>query len=204
MQFESPSPQAEKKLLQSFRQGDPEAMQAIVNYYERSLYNFGLRICGQKQDAEDILQDTFLSAFRSLQDFRGESSLKTWLFKIAAHACFKKRRKKKCEPDYELSLESLLPASQEQGEYDIPDLSTDPSKSLLDSELKNIILEGMQALPPIYRMVFNLRDLEGFSTEQTAQIMDLTPQAIKTRLHRARLFLRKTISERYRKDSSHA
>ncbi len=194
----------EHRLLERFRQGDPEAMNDLVNQYEQRLYNFGLRMCGQKEDAEDIIQDTFLSAFRYLDGFREETRLKNWLFKIAANACFRKRRKKKCEPDRELSLEDMAPGEGAAGQYDIPDWDNDPSKHLLRGELKQVIDEAVLSLPPMYRMVFNLRDMEGFSTEETAAILDLTPQAIKTRLHRARLFLRKTISERYRKDVPHA
>lgn len=194
----------EHLLIERFKQGHPGAMEEIVSRYEEALYNFGLRMCGQKQDAEDIIQDTFLSAFRYLDSFREETSLKNWLYKIAANACFRMRRKKKCEPDYELSLEDLLPGDGAAGQFDIPDWSEDPSDNLLRSELKTVIEEAVHELPPLYRMVFNLRDMEGFSTEETAAIMDITPQAVKTRLHRARLFLRKKISERYRKDVPHA
>jgi RNA polymerase sigma-70 factor, ECF subfamily len=190
----------EHRLIESFKQGNPEAMEEIISRYEEPLYNFGLRMCGHKQDAEDIIQDTFLSAFLYLDSFREESSLKNWLYKIAANACFRMRRKKKCEPDYELSLEDLLPGDGEAGNFDIPDWTDDPSDNLLRNELRKVIEQAVRELPPIYRMVFNLRDMEGFSTDETATIMDITPQAVKTRLHRARLFLRQKISERYRKD----
>ena len=194
----------EHQLIERFREGAPEAMEEIVTRYEDTLYNFGFRMCGHKEDAEDILQDTFLSAFRYLDGFREETRLKNWLFKIAANACYRKRRKKKGEPDFELSLEALLPGDGAAGQYDIPDWSSDPSERLLQSELKQVIGEAVRALPPKYRMVFNLRDMEGFSTEETASILEITPQAVKTRLHRARLFLRKEISERYRKELPHA
>jgi RNA polymerase sigma-70 factor (ECF subfamily) len=194
----------EHRLIERFKQDDPDAMEEIVGLYEEGLYNFGLRMCGQREDAEDIIQDTLLSAFRYLKDFREETRLKNWLYKIAANACFRKRRKKKCEPDYELSLENLVPGEGAAGRYDIPDWNEDPSMNLLRSELKSVIDEAVQTLPPIYRMVFNLRDMEGFSTEETADIMDITPQAVKTRLHRARLHLREKITERYRKDVPHA
>ena len=194
----------EHQLIERFREGAPEAMEEIVTRYEDTLYNFGFRMCGHKEDAEDILQDTFLSAFRYLDGFREETRLKNWLFKIAANACYRKRRKKKGEPDFELSLEALLPGDGAAGQYDIPDWSSDPSERLLQSELKQVIGEAVRALPPKYRMVFNLRDMEGFSTEETATILEITPQAVKTRLHRARLFLRKEISERYRKELPHA
>lgn len=186
-----------------FRHGDPAAMREVVDLYEGSLYNFGLRICGHKQDAEDILQDTFLNAFRNPQSFRGESGLKTWLFRIAANACFKKRRRKKGQPEFELSLEELLPSGEAEARFQIPDPGGDPSRRMLDSELRRILAEGMQSLPPIYRMVFDLRDMEGFSTEETAHIMGISPQAVKSRLHRARLYLRKTISQRYQGEGWH-
>lgn len=194
----------EHRLIEQFRKGSPNAMEQIVGLYEESLYNFGFRMCGHKEDAEDILQETFLNAFRYLDGFREETKLKNWLYKIAANACRRKRRKKKGEPDYELSLEALLPGDGDGGYYEIPDWSEDPSENLLQSELKQVIGEAVVALPPKYRMVFNLRDMEGFSTEETANILDITPQAVKTRLHRARLFLRESISERYRKDVPHA
>jgi len=194
----------EHHLVKRFQDGDADVMTDIVNLFEQSLYNFGLRMCGQKEDAEDIIQETFLSAFRYLKSFREETRLKNWLFKIAANACFRKRRKKKCEPDRELSLENIMPGEGAAGRYDIPDWNNNPAESLLRGELKQVIDEAVQELPPMYRMVFNLRDMEGFSTEETAAIMDVTPQAVKTRLHRARLFLRKSISERYRKDVPHA
>jgi len=194
----------EHRLIERFREGAPEAMEEIVSRYEDSLYNFGFRMCGHKEDAEDILQDTFLSAYRYLDGFREETRLKNWLFKIAANACYRKRRKKKGEPDFELSLEALLPGDGAAGQFDIPDWSSDPSERLLQSELKEVIGEAVRALPPKYRMVFNLRDMEGFSTEETASILEITPQAVKTRLHRARLFLRKEISERYRRELPNA
>jgi len=194
----------EHRLVAQFREGSEEAMEDIINLYEESLYNFGFRMCGHKEDAEDILQETFLSAFRYLNSFREETRLKNWLFKIAANACHRKRRKKKGAPDFEISLESLLPDNDGAGRYDIPDWSWDPAETLLQAELKKVIGESVRSLPPKYRMVFNLRDMEGFSTEETAEILGITPQAVKTRLHRARLFLRREITEHYRRGSGNA
>ncbi len=195
----------EHRLVERFREDPPGAIQELVETYEEGLYNFGIRMCGQKEDAEDIVQETFLSAFRYLEDFREEARLKNWLFKIAANACRRKRRKKSSEPDYELSLDSLLPGGDGESEtYQIPDVSSDPSQDLLRAELKEVIRGALGSLPPKYRMTFSLRDMEGFSTEETAEIMGVTPQAVKTRLHRARLFMRKSISEHYRKDRAGA
>jgi RNA polymerase sigma-70 factor (ECF subfamily) len=156
-----------------------------------------MKMCGHLQDAEDIAQETFLSAFRYLNGFREETKLRNWLFKIAARACMRKRRKKKHEPDREISLESLMQEGA-GGTYDIPDWSEDPSDNVLRTELKAIIHDAIQSLSPKYRMVFNLRDVEGFSTEETGEILGISAQAVKTRLHRARMFLRDKISKKYR------
>ena len=186
------------QLIEQFRNGSPEAMEKIVERYEESIFNFGLRMCGQVQDAEDIMQETFLNALRSLHNFREETKLKNWLFRIAANACLRKRRKKKFELERELSHESLMPGAGSEAKFDIPSLSPDPDSELLRAELRDVINDAVSSLPPKYRMVFSLRDVEGFDTEETAQILGITSQAVKTRLHRARLFLRKKISEHYR------
>lgn len=185
------------ELIARFKEGSPEAMEKIVDRYEEGIFNFVLRMCGHRQDAEDIMQETFLNAFRSLKDFREETKLRNWLFRIASHACQRKRRKKKFEPDRELSLESLVPGEGSGGGYEIPDWSGNPAEDLLRSELKEVIENAVQMLPPNYRLVFNLRDIEGFSTEETADILGISIQSVKTRLHRARLFLRKELSAHY-------
>jgi len=189
--------QTDEHLVRDFKSGSTRAMEKIVERYENPIFAFGLKMCGQPHDAEDITQETFLSAFRYLDGFRGEAKLKNWLFKIAARACIKKRRKKKCEPDRELSLESFMHDGESPGRYDIPDWSEDPADNVLRAELKHIIDKAVTSLPPKYRMVFTLRDIEGFSTGETAEILHLTPQTVKTRLHRARLFLREEIANAY-------
>ncbi len=183
-------------LVEAFKQGSAQAMERIVEIYAPSVFTFGLKMCGQKQDAEDIAQETFLNAFRYLDRFRGETKLKNWLFKIAARACMRKRRKKKCAPDKELSLESFIQDGREIG-MDIPDLADDPSDQLLRAELRGHIDEAIQELPPKYRIVFSLRDMQGFNTEETSEILGISIQSVKTRLHRARLFIRDKISHHY-------
>jgi RNA polymerase sigma-70 factor (ECF subfamily) len=187
-------------LIVRFKAGSMEAMEKIVERYEKRIFTFGLKMCGHLQDAEDIVQETFLNAFRYLGRFREETKLKNWLFKIAARACIRKRRKKKCEPDYEISLESFVHEDGSDIKYEIPDLSEDPSDNILHAELKQVIDAAIQSLPHKYRLVFNLRDTEGFSTEETSEILGISVQSVKTRLHRARLFLREKISGHYREE----
>ena len=184
-------------LIAEFKAGSMEAMEKIVGRYEDRIFTFGLKMCGHLQDAEDIAQETFLNAFRYLKDFREETKLKNWLFMIATRACIRKRRKKKCEPDYEISLDSFVHEDGSDGKYEIPDWSDDPSDNVMRAELKKIIDAAIQTLPHKYRLVFNLRDIEGFSTKETAEILEISTQSVKTRLHRARLFLREEISKQY-------
>ena len=186
------------RLISEFKAGSMEAMEKIVERYEKRIFTFGLKMCGHLQDAEDIVQETFLNAFKYLKDFREETQLKNWLFKIAATACIRKRRKKKCEPDHEISLESFIPHNGADTRYEIPDWSDDPSNNMLRSELKRIIDAAIQTLSHKYRLVFTLRDIEGFSTQETADILGISSQSVKTRLHRARLFLREKISTAYK------
>jgi len=191
-------------LITQFKNGSTEAMEGIVQRYEGRIFNFVLRMCGQVQDAEDVMQETFLSAFRSLHEFREKAKLKNWLFRIASRACIKKRRKKKFEPHKEIPLESLLAQKGSRGKDEIPDWSSDPADDLLRSELKQVIEDAIRSLPPKYRLVFNLRDFNGFDTEETAEILGITTQSVKTRLHRARLYLRAKISDHYKDGDEHA
>ena len=184
-------------LITRFKAGSMDAMEKIVERYEDQIFTFGLKMCGHLQDAEDIVQETFLNAFKYLNDFREETKLRNWLFKIAARVCFRKRRKKKFEPERELSLESFVMKDGLSSSYDIPDLSNNPSEQLERNELKQIINKSILSLPPKYRFVFNLRDIEGFSTKEASEILGITAQTVKTRLHRARLFLREKISEQF-------
>ncbi|MDZ7698457.1 MAG: sigma-70 family RNA polymerase sigma factor [Deltaproteobacteria bacterium] len=184
------SEKTDAQLIEAFKAGSMAAMEAIVNRYEDRIFTFGLKMCGQLQDAEDIMQETFLNAFRYLDGFRQETKLRNWLFKIASSACIKKRRKKKCEPDHELSLDAF-PGNGKNTTYQIPDWSNDPSSAVMRGEMKQIMDTAIQALPHKNKLVFNLRDIEGFSTKETADILGISVESVKTRLHRARRFLRK-------------
>ena len=192
----------DRRLIDAFKNGSMEAMEQIVERYGDSIFTFGLKMCRHREDAEDVTQETLLNAFRYLDGFRGDTKLRNWLFTIAARVCIRKRRKKKCEPDRTLSLESFARDDGSHGTYEIPDWSEDPADTLLRTETKRIIDDAIDELPPKYRAVFTLRDVEGFSTQETADIMDISPQSVKTRLHRARLFLRDGIAHHYGKDSA--
>ena len=173
-------------------------MADLADSYASRLFNFGMRMCGNPEDAQDMVQDTFLNIIRYLGGFRGETKLKNWVYRLAATACIRKRRGKN-KPDRELPLEALRPGHDSEGpEPDIPDWSNYPADSLLNDELRHRLARAVRRLPHKYRVVFNLRDLEGFSTNEVADMLEITPQSVKTRLHRARAFLRLELAEYYK------
>ena len=158
------------------------------------MYRFAQRLCGSPEDAKDLVQETFLSAYRNLKDFRGESSVSTWLYTIAAHACQRMRRKRKGEPDYKLSLDALIPTSDGEMAIQVPDEDLSPEERLEYKELRRSLLSAVHKLPKKYRMVLVLRDMEGLSAREVGAVMGLTERAVKSRLHRARLFVRHELS----------
>lgn len=154
------------------------------------MYRFAQRLCGSPDDAKDLVQETFLSAYRSLKDFRGESSISTWLYTIAAHACQRMRRKRKGAPERELSLDALIPTADGDMPLQVPGSDLTPEERLEHKELRHSLFSAVHKLPKKYRMVLVLRDMEGLSAREVGAVMDLTERAVKSRLHRARLFLR--------------
>ena len=177
-------------LIQSINSGQVDKFHDLVKRYDQKLYNFSLRMCRDHSDAEDMVQDTFLNVFRYLKDFRYETKFKNWLYKVAASTCIKKRRKSKFAPEKELSLDEFRPSEEAEVPDQIPEWALMPLDKLLNEELAGSINQGILSLPKKYRMVIVLRDVEGFSTAETAQILNLSPANVKVRLHRARLYLR--------------
>jgi RNA polymerase sigma-70 factor (ECF subfamily) len=178
------------EVVAAIQNGQDELFHQLVERYEKKLYNFGLRMCGDACDAEDLVQDTLLNVFRYLKDFRYETKFKNWLYRIATSTCIKKRRKSKFAPDRELSLDEYTPDAEAPISAEPPEWAQMPLDQVLNEELTRIIKDAILTLPEKYRLVMVLRDLEGFSTAETAQLLNLQPSNVKVRLHRARLFLR--------------
>ena len=188
-------------LIEAINSGQQNLYYDLVKRYERKLYNFGLRVCWDVRDAEDLVQETFLNVFRYIKDFRYETKFKNWLYKIASSVCIKKKRKSKFAPERELSLDEFLPKENSQVPTELPDWASAPVDQLLNQELSDTIRQAITSLPKKYRVVIALRDLEGFSTAETAQILNVTASNVKVRLHRARLFLRETLKEYFDHDA---
>ena len=188
-------------LIEAINSGQQTLYYDLVKRYERKLYNFGLRICWDVRDAEDLVQETFLNVFRYVKDFRYETKFKNWLYKIASSVCIKKKRKSKFAPERELSLDEFFPKEDSRVPTELPGWASAPVDQLLNQELSDTIKQAITSLPEKYRVVIALRDLEGFSTAETAQILNVTASNVKVRLHRARLFLRETLKAYFDHDA---
>ncbi len=180
----------EKELIEKAKRGDKKALSEIVKRYEQTIYNFSFKICRDKNKAEQIMQETFFSMVKSLHQFDHNSKLSTWLYRIVSNHCLMMARKLKSRPfvsfdDNDNLFEEKFTA----------DWSSLPYKNTENEELKKILDQAIQKLEPEYRMVFLLRDVEGLSTEEAAKVTDLSVAALKSRLHRARAFLRKELNE---------
>lgn len=185
----------EIKLVELAKAGDRKALAQLVKDNEQTVYNFAFKICRDRNKAEEIMQETFLSMVKYINQFESNSRLSTWLYRIISNHCLMQARKDK--------LRSYV--SLENDDDDLyedrytADWSRLPSKQTENEELKNILDESINKLAPEYRIVFLLRDVEGLSTEETANVTELSVPAVKSRLHRARAFLRKELNEAFSK-----
>ena len=179
----------EEQLIEEAINGSKFALAELVKKYEQTVYNFAFKICRNKERAEHTMQETFMSMVKSLKQFSGKSKLSTWLYTIVSNHCLMMARSQK-KYDY-TSLEN------DDGLIDdrnIVDWNYSPDKLAENNELKVVLDEAIQKLPHEYRVVFLLRDVEGLSTKETSKIVNLSVPAIKSRLHRARAFLRNELN----------
>jgi len=160
------------------------------------MYRFAQRLCGEAEDARDLVQETFLNAYRGLPDFRGEAQLSTWLYRIASRVCLAMRRRRKGEPERELSLEEFIPTSDGELRLQIPADGLSPEQALESKQLRRALRQAIQKLPAKYRIVLVLCDMEELSAKEVGAVVGLNERAVKSRLHRARLFVRRELSVR--------
>lgn len=188
----------EKQLVDLAKAGDRKALATLVKNHEQTVYNFSYKICRDRDKAENIMQETFLSMVKHLNQFDGNSRLSTWLYRIVSNHCLMQARKEKNR--YFVSLDNNDDDDSELyvDKY-IADWSRIPTSVAENNELKAILDNAIDKLSPEYRLVFLLRDVEGLSTEETAQATELSVPAVKSRLHRARAFLRKEINQAFAK-----
>ncbi len=188
--------QEEIQLARDLAAGKADAFDRFVEVFRSRIFQYALMMCGQREDAEEVTQDTLFKVFESFNQLREPERVRAWVFRIARNGCFMKRRKSVFAPTQELSLEEFLPHTTGDGggrKLEIADWSALPEEQTLQGELRDVIHRAIRELPEIYRAVITLRDIEELSTEETAEALEIQQDAVKTRLHRARLALRQKL-----------
>lgn len=192
----------EAALLARLRRGDDDAFEQVVRTYSGRLLAVTRRILGTEEDARDALQDAFLSAFKSLPRFEGGSLLSTWLHRIAVNAALMKLRTRRRKP--EEPIEGLLPVYQEHGHHQetFSSWAEPVDVAMARAESRAVVRRAIDELPDSYRTVLLLRDIEELDTEETAQVLGISGNAVKIRLHRARQALRTLLAPHFRRAQS--
>lgn len=184
--------QEEQQLIRRAQNGDKRAFGKLIRKYEQLVYSFAFKICRDKEKADEVLQETFVNAYKGLKSFSGKSKFSTWLYRIVTNNCLMMHRKKSREPVISLDDTNFY---QGTNELQISYRGETPSDSVFNKELKKILDDAIKKLPVDYRIVFVMRDVEGLSTEEVGKALKLSTPAVKSRLHRARLFLRNELNK---------
>jgi len=174
------------------QQGGDQALEQALALLQNTVFSFSMRICGQRQDAEDTMQEVLVKSLPQLAKFDSPKALLVWFYKVAKTRCLMSRRRSKFAPKEALSLEELMPDRQELERLS-GDGTINPESLAIRSEAADRLREAIQRLPPQYRIVLVLRDMEGLTDEEVAEITGLRSGTVRVRLHRARLFVRKEL-----------
>lgn len=189
------SQQPEHALIESAKSGDPHAFSELVKRYQQTVYGFSYKVCRNKEKAEEALQDTFVNVYRKLEQFDGRSKFSTWLYSIVTNNCLMKHRKRKMDQEMVYLDEPPKANGDSRDDLVIPSWNDTPAEELMNNELRSHLDEAIQKLPLDYRIVFILRDVENQTAEETAKILKLSVPAVKSRLRRARVFLRNELND---------
>jgi RNA polymerase sigma-70 factor, ECF subfamily len=183
-------------LVEALRRGDPNAMEQLVETYADRAYRLTLRITGSKEDAEEATQDALWTAGRKIHTFKGDSAFGSWLYRIAANAAYMKLRTRKAKAR-EIGIDDVLPALDDGGLHFEPmdDWSRQVEEQALNGELREVLDTAIGELPPEYRAALVLHDVEGMPNPDVAETLGISLPAVKSRVHRSRLYLRKRLAE---------
>jgi len=188
----SDPPSEELVLVRAAKGGDDKAFGELVKRYDRNVFRIAQHITQNREDAEDVVQDAFLKAYTNLQQFQEQSKFYTWLVRIAVNEALMKLRRRR--PERTVSLDEDIQTEDDSVPREVADWAPNPEQNYNQAELKEILSRTIQGLPPGFRTVFILRDVEGLSTEETAEALELSIPAVKSRLLRARLQLRERLN----------
>lgn len=181
-----------EKAVELLQSGDDAAVEQALALLQNTVFSFSMRVCGHREDAEDTMQEVLLKSVPQLPKFDSPKALVVWLYKVAKSRCLMNRRKSKFAPAHELSLEELMPDRKELEQLSA-DGKINPESFAIRSEEASLLRNAVQKLPPQYRIVLVLRDMEGLTDEEVAEITGLRAGTVRVRLHRARLFVRKEL-----------
>ena len=187
----------ETALVSQARAGDPSAFTELVHRYDGKIFRLARHIMQSPEDAEDVLQETFLKAYEHLQDFHGDSQFYTWLVRIAVNQSLMKLRKHR--GDRAVSLDEAIDIGEDTVTREIAVWEGNPEQKYSQAEIREILAKAVESLPPIFRAVFALRDIEELSTEETAAVLNISVPAVKSRLLRARLRLREKLTRYFKR-----
>jgi RNA polymerase sigma-70 factor, ECF subfamily len=187
----------ESPLLARARAGDAQAFTELVNHYERKIYRLAKHITQNDEDAEDVLQETFLKAYEHLDTFQGNSKFYTWIVRIAVNEALMKLRKRK--GDRTVPLDEPVDTGEEMVAREIAVWEDNPEQQYGREEMQQILDRAIETLKPDFRTVFMLRDIEELSTEETAEALGISVPAVKSRLLRARLALREKLTRQFKR-----
>ena len=190
-------PSEETVLVEAARSGDIGAFESLVRRYDRNVFRIAQHITQNREDAEDVVQDAFLKAYQNLGQFQGQSKFYTWLVRIAVNEALMRLRRRR--PERTVSIDEDVKTEEDSMPREIADWSPNPEQMYTQAELKDILGKTIQGLPPSFRTVFVLRDVEGLSTEETASALELSVPAVKSRLLRARLQLRERLNKYFKR-----
>jgi RNA polymerase sigma-70 factor (ECF subfamily) len=190
------------KLVQASKNGDVAAFEQLVKRYDRKLFRIAQSVTHNREDSQDAIQEAFLKAYQHLGDFRGDSQFSTWLIRITLNQSLMKLRK--LRRTREVSLDEDFATDEDVLPREVIDWAPNPEQLYSVSELRNILIKTIEELRPILRAVFVLQDLEGLSTDQTAEVLNLSQSAVKSRLWRARLQLRERLNKYFGKSGESA
>ena len=186
-----------EQAVQLMQRGDDQALEQALALLQNTVFSFSMRVCGQRQDAEDTMQEVLLKSVPLLPKFDSPKALVVWLYKVAKTRCLMSRRRSKFAPNRELSLEELMPDRRELEKLS-SESGINPERFAIRSEEAGMLREAIQKLPAQYRIVLVLRDMEGLTDEDVAEITGLRAGTVRVRLHRARLFVRKELMKAWK------
>ena len=188
-------PDADAALVEALRRDDPEAPELLVGTYGDRVYRLARRITGGNEDAEEVAQDALWTAARKIQTFKGESAFGSWLYRITANAAYQKLRARRSKAR-EIALDDVLPVLDEDGRHFEPmaDWSSRVDEQALQGELRRVLTEAIDTLPADYRTALVMHDVEGLSNPDIAEALGLSLPAVKSRVHRSRLYVRQRLA----------